>query len=61
MGIQMVGKNKKEELPVLKRVITCEYPDPFHLDRVSWYSSNVYEIQDYDCLGDLEENKDDKN
>ena len=57
----MQEKKKNIDLPNLKRVVNYEYPDPFHLDRVSWYSSNVYEIQDYDCLGDLEENKDDKN
>lgn len=51
----MVGKNKREEMPVLKRVCTCEYPDPFNTRRASWSISNYYEIQDYDCLGDEEQ------
>ena len=54
--------NTKEELPVLKQVKFVEYPYINDPSRASWYSSNVYEIQDYDCLvGDIEENKDDKN
>ena len=43
-----------DELPVLAREITCEYPDPFNPGRASWSISNYYEIQDYDGLCDLE-------
>lgn len=51
----MVEKNKKEELPALKRVCACEYPDPYNPRRASWSVSNYYEIIDYDCLGDEEQ------
>lgn len=54
-------EKKDKELQALKKITTCEYPYINDPSRASWYSSNVYEIQDYDCLGDLEENKDDKN
>lgn len=53
----MVEKNKREELPALKRVCTCEYPDIFNPRRASWSISNYYEIQDYDGLCDLEYEK----
>lgn len=54
--MQKKKKNKTvDELPVLAREITCEYPDPFNPSRASWSISNYYEIQDYDCLGDEEQ------
>lgn len=50
-------KKNNTVLPVLKRVVSCEYPDPFNPSRASWSISNYYEIQDYDCLGDEEQEK----
>ena len=51
--------NSWDELPALAREITCDHPDPFNPSRASWSISNYYEIQDYDCLGDEEQEKKD--